>query len=203
MPRAAPGVSARRAARRIHPGFIRLPDLDWYRHLVQVCTRQRTEAYLRPIVGQFLWLFCFTLCLFTGEVKRGRLGEVESSVGDCRPPPPGNPRQPSSPLAAFAWGGWWHKNPVLSWTGFLVLCKNRLRTRGFLSRVWSLYSFNNPQIDINLKKLKIAQYFKNIGSYSSCAVKCPMLEFCTLHYQIYGLWVVEPPSIAMTYVLGT
>jgi hypothetical protein len=203
MPRAAPGETARRVVRRNLPGCYLLPDLNWDRYLVRCSTWLGTEKLLRSALRGLNRLFYFTQDLFGFVGRRGRLGEVESSVGDCRPPPPGNPRQPPSPSTAFAWGGWWQKNPVLHWTGFLPLTENRQTTRGLCNPLWRHYSYINSQISLNLKEINFVQYFKENCSYFSCIVKSPVLKFSVLHSHMYGLWVVEPPSIAMTDVLVT
>ncbi len=52
------------------------------------------ETDLHLDVSRYYWCGAFTQLLSGIGVERGRLGEVVSLVGDCRPPPPGNPHRP-------------------------------------------------------------------------------------------------------------
>jgi hypothetical protein len=70
---------------------IRYPDRYIWKHPY----RMGMERVIHPIQGMIIGRCTFTLQSSGLCVGRGRLGEVVSLVGDCRPPPPGNPRRPT------------------------------------------------------------------------------------------------------------
>jgi hypothetical protein len=147
------------------------------------------------------WCY-FTLHFSCLEIERGRLGEVVSLVGDCRPPPPGNPRQPTPPASNdIGWNGLWNR-PAHATTGGNIFTAKDKNIGGDFLTVSKHCSFNNYQITNNLKILNKSQYFKNTCSYFSCMRKKHVLEFVHLHSHLCGLKVVEPPSIAITNVLN-
>jgi hypothetical protein len=94
MPRTASGVIARGALRRNRleriESLVRYSDRRYSKHLY----RWKQERWLQ-LSGMTFRLWCtFTLHFSGYGVERGCLGEVVSLVGDCRPPPPGNPHRP-------------------------------------------------------------------------------------------------------------
>jgi hypothetical protein len=200
MPRAAPGIIARGALCWKIPGEPRIPVqvLGWY--MEGYSSRSRSEACIRPDVREFQRSKSFTPHSSGFRVERGRLGEVVSLVGDCRPPPPGNPRQPVIQIRKRETNRGLGKNPYNN-DGFVAFIAIWQKNGGVILPVYRYHSFNNNKKHSNLKKLNSAQYFKNICSYSSCAVKCTVLEFVHSHYHPYGFWLVGPPSIAITNVL--
>jgi hypothetical protein len=200
MPRAAPGVIARGALCWKIPGEPRIPVqvLGWY--MEGYSSRSRSEACIRPDVREFQRSKSFTPHSSGFRVERGRLGEVVSLVGDCRPPPPGNPHQPIIQTRISRWDGGLGKNPLNN-DGFVAFFHKWQKNGGVNLPMYKQHSFNNNKNHTNLKNFNPAQYFKNIRSYSSCAVKCTVLEFDGSHCHLYGFWLVGPPSIAITNVL--
>ncbi len=95
MPRAAPGVTARGVVRRTlivnrrEPVEVVCRCAIWLQH---ICRR---DPHFCPAVSGSLSQFENPSLSSGSWVEPGRLGEVESLAGDCRPPPPGNPRRPS------------------------------------------------------------------------------------------------------------
>ena len=161
------------------------------------------KTYLHPNGDRFTRWLTFTLNFSRFEVERGRLGEVVSLVGDCRPPPPGNPRQPTSLVCTNqGWNRRWTSQAATNERKpfFTSKCINR---GGNYLIVWKRCSFNNLQNTSNLKKLNYLQYFKKNCSYFSCTWKKHVLKFVNLHSHLCGLMEVEPPSIAITNVLET
>jgi hypothetical protein len=164
--------------------------------------RLRTETFFRPNgYRSSKWCY-FTLHFSCFEVERGRLGEVVSLVGDCRPPPPGNPHRPT--ILDQCKTGLHRKvmSPVNNTQGSLIFSSKKKNIGEVLLKIWKQFSFNRYQITINLKKLNNIQYFKNNCSYFYCMVKNHVLEFAHFHSHLYGLRDVKPPSIANTNVLG-
>ncbi len=146
-------------------------------------------------------------CYFTPhfsffEVERVRLGEVVSLVGDCRPPPPGNPRRPaSSEYSGQGSEKAWTRHGITS-AGRIFITPNCKNYGGEYLILWKRCSFNNLRKRNNLKKLNNLQYFKKNGSYFSCTWTKHVLKFSCLHSHLCGLRGVESPSIAITNVLG-
>jgi len=134
------------------------------------------------------------------KVERGRLGEVESLVGDCRPPPPDNPRQPTAGSNVNQLSGGLRKNPFPC-NGFVTFIPKWQKNGGVSLSMCRHHSFNKAEYPYNLKKLIQSQYFKNDCSYFSCVEKSSVLEFVSSHYHLYGFRLVGSPSIAITNVL--
>jgi hypothetical protein len=201
MPRAAPGVLARGALRRNFPENLRISVSNSDRYTA-ICPYQLgMETFIHPFRSRSNKCSYFTLHFSCFEVGRGRLGEVVSLVGDCRPPPPGNPRQPTPPARnGIGWNGW-GQIPARTTLGSYVFTTSDKNIGGVFLTVWKHCSFNNYQISNNLKKSNKFQYFKNHCSYFSCKGKNDVLKFDHLHSHLCGLMELEPPSIAITNVL--
>jgi hypothetical protein len=161
------------------------------------------KTYLHPNGDRSTWWLTFTPNFYRFETERGRLGEVVSLVGDCRPPPPGNPRQPTTLVCTIQgcnrrWTSQAHTNERIAFS--TSKCMNSGED---FSIVWKHCSFNNLQNTSNLKRCNNLQYFKKNCSYFSCTWKQHVLKFSNLHSHLCGLMEVEPPSIAITNVLET
>jgi hypothetical protein len=202
MPSAAPGVIARGALRRTIPEepIRSVQDLD--RCMVGYSSQSGRPIRIRPDIRRFQYRNCFTLHLSGFGVERGRLGEVESLVGDCRPPPPGNPRRPTTMSSTNLPSGWWRKNPFI-YNGFIAFIPKRQKKGGVFLLMCNQLSLKVHEYLSNLKKLNHPQYFKNTRSYFSCKKNYAVLEFVNSHYHPYGFRLVGPPSIAITNVLIT
>lgn len=163
----------------------------------------RMESALHLVKKRENCWFTFTL-LFSGLwVERDRLGEVVSLVGDCRPPPPGNPRRPARLRSDHSrQGGWW-SNKVFAAIGDGVFTARMGKHGGKHTFEEVSSSLYRHQLYRNLKELNQLQYFKNNRSYFSCRRGNPVLKFEHLHSHLCGLKVVEPPPIAITNVLRT
>ncbi len=145
----------------------------------------------------------FTLQFSGFGVERGGLGEVVSLVGDCRPPPPGNPRRPSIPMTqATVLRGWqvWTSRATIMGLCFNagILESGELLVSGDKHRSLNIYQKSN-----NLKELNNPQYFKNNRSYFSCVERRHVLKFLHFHSHLCGQLGVKPPPIAITNVLET
>jgi hypothetical protein len=201
MPRAAPGDIATGALRRKLTESERVPARDSCRRCVMHFYWLDLRKPNLRLAGRLKNWCYFTLKFSAYGVGRGCLGEVVSLVGDCRPPPPGNPHR-----------------PTISHDHFFEQC-NDLRSQSkckamgrFLStqfakigdsivtdsKRFSLYKHQNGS---NLKRLAKFQYFKKNRSFISCTGKYPVLEFCELYSHLCGIMEVKPPSIAITNVL--
>ena len=202
MPRAAPGVHAWGAVRRIIPGNPSVSVHVLGRYRLGSSSRVGMDPGFRPDMHRFHKSFYFTLHLSGFGVERGRLGEVESLVGDCRPPPPGNPRQPTILKVNRLSDGGLRENPIKTTVGFYGFIPNWQKNGGVFLPKCKLPSLNIIHKSRNLKKLIPAQYFKNKYSFFTCTELPSVLECCQLHCHLYGVWLVEPPSIAITNVLG-
>jgi hypothetical protein len=134
-------------------------------------------------------------------VERGRLGKVVSLVGDCRPPPPGNPHRPSDSICTHDGLEGRRVRTARAVIGGFCFTPRNPKYGVVLSSGWTHHSFNKYQITSNLKELNNPQYFKNNRSYSSCVGRKPVLEFVHLHSHLCGQMEVEPPPIAITNVL--
>jgi len=200
MPRAAPGISARGALCRIIPGEPIVPVHKMGGYMEGYSSRSRSEIHIRPEVQKSYCRKNFTPHSSVFWVERGCLGEYESLVGDCRPPPPGNPRQPIIQPRNTRWNGGLEQNPYCN-DGFVAFIPRWQKNRGAILPVSRYHSFNINKNRTNLKKSIPSQYFKIICSYFSCAVKCTVLEFDSSHCHPYGFLSVGPPSIAITNVL--
>jgi hypothetical protein len=203
MPRASPGVITRGQLRRVSLSNIGtiVGGFDWHHAGRPTCLWR--EIYSHPYERWLQKRYYFTQHLSGIGFGCGRLGEVESLVGDCRPPPPGNPRRPFH-IAGRNWRGdeMWNKT-VESGTRFYASIPITHHHGGIFLTIAKYYSFNRYQKTTNLKRLIHPQYFKNNCSYFSCTEKGSVLEFLNFHYHLYGDWLVKPPSIAITNVLDT
>ncbi len=201
MPRAAPGVIARGALCRNISGNPGKTVRKMNRVASGASSQLGKEIHFHPGERKYHSRFYFALHLSEFGVDCGRLGEVESLVGDCRPPPPGNPRQPT-----FDWitipksGGLW-ENPPKMHCGFFNFSQIWQKNGGVFLPMYTYPSLNNLHKQYNLNKLNFTQYFKNSYSYFPCTAFCDVLEFVHFHCHLYGVWFVEPPSIAITNVL--
>ena len=203
MPRAAPGDFDRGALRRKLPEYLRVSVCNSDRYPSGYPYRLGKESFLLPDKSRYEKGSYFTQHLSGFGVERGCMGEVVSLVGDCRPPPPGNPRQPTTPIGSISWIDRRHMNPPQMGsrgTGFISI---KQKSGGVFLSVSIHCSFNSNQLNTNLKDLDLNQYFKNNRSYFSCAVENPVLKFEHFHSHLCGFMEVEPPSIAITNVLGT
>ncbi len=136
-------------------------------------------------------------------VERGCKGVVVSLVGDCRPPPPGNPHRPTT----------WRCTCGLRVGTGINMDKTMARESGFISKAKQggrfdgpnsiAISYNTRSITSNLKELNPSQYFKNTRSYFYCMWVYTVLEFQHDNSHLCGLEVDKPPSIAVTNVLKT
>jgi hypothetical protein len=202
MPHAAPGVTARDALRRKIPGDSKIPgrSLVWY--MDGYSSWSGTENFSRSNLQRYKGKFLFIEHSSGLWVDHGRLGEVRSLVGDCRPPPPDNPRQPTKVNHYRQLCGWLWNNPI-SCNGFMAFIRLLQKNGELFLPVYQCLSFKYPKYLSNLKKVVLSQYFKNDCSFFSCNVKSTVLEFVSSHYHLYGFRLVGPPSIAITYVLIT
>jgi hypothetical protein len=155
---------------------------------------------IRPVTRMFQTAEFFALHSSIFKVAHGRLGEVVSMVGDCRPPPPGNPRQPSSRSNAALFAGGYMKNPLVCNRLYVFISKWQ-KNGGENLPGCKCHSFNIISDPSNLKILNRSQYFKIKCSFISCAMKYTVLEFVNSHCHLYGFRLVGPPSIAITNVL--
>jgi hypothetical protein len=203
MPRAAPGESARMALRRKLSGNLRVSVRNSNGYLARYPYRFGMEKYLHQYGSRSRRCCYFTLLLSGIGVECGRLGEVVSLVGDCRPPPPGNPHRPTASICASKWVGGKHRNNIQTLDGSIYFLSKKQKNGGVFLPLWKYSTFNNYQIPTNLKDLNHCEYFKNNRSYFSCIVKNPVLKFEHLHSHLCGYRDVEPPSIAITNVLET
>ena len=203
MPRAAPGDIARRAMRRNLPEDLGVPVRYSDRRLSSCTYPLGMESFLHPFISRCNKWCYFTLHFSFFRVERGRLGEVVSLVGDCRPPPPGNPRRPTTLVYTNQGCNWrWTSQARIHGRKPFFTSKCKHSGENFLI-VWKHCSFNKLQNTSNLKKLNNIQYFKKNCSYFSCIVNNPVLKFEHFHSHLCGFREVEPPSIAITNVLGT
>jgi hypothetical protein len=203
MPRAAPGSNARGALRRDltdqDQATVKNSDSCLMRYLFCV----EMEADLHRYGCGFKHLCSFALQFSGFGVDRGVSGEVVSLVGDCRPPPPGNPHRPIIPEKRKAgFDGRRERTTGVVLGGF---CFPRVNPKS--GEVFSLgsmpYSFNDYLQPFNLKELNNHQYFKNNRSYSSCIGRKHVLKFLHFHSHLCGQLGLEPPPIAITNVLET
>ncbi len=202
MPRAAPGDIARGALRRKLPEDLRVSVCNSDRYLSSYSYRLDKEISLLHHKSRSNKCCHFTLHSSGFGVERGRLGEVVSLVGDCRPPPPGNPHRPTIPMSSINWVGGRHLSPPPVGSGSIGFTSVKPKNGGFFLPVSMHCSFNSNPLNTNLKDLNYIEYFKNNRSYFSCAGKNPVLKFEHFHSHLCGFNQVEPPSIAITNVLG-
>jgi hypothetical protein len=203
MPSAAPGEITRWAVRRGLPDYQLAPVDTLDRRSVECLCRWEMETCFHPYIGRFYRCGAFTQPLCGVGLERGRLGEVVSLVGDCRPPPPGNPRRPPQSKRAAGESGGTYENPF--GTRHNGTCSSRkLRKTGgnhFLYKIH--FSFKHHEDLGNLKILNSSEYFKIICSYYYCTGNQPVLKSGSFRSHLCGFEEAELPSIAITYVLRT
>jgi hypothetical protein len=200
MPRAIPGAFILELLRRRFPVRLYKSVQNVDRRAAKCLTRGLMAECLPSIARTLLLRNTFTLPFSGFGVARGRLGEVERLVGDCRPPPPGNPRRPATIWILKHQGDEWRANPTINRP---VFSHQYQQNGGFFMQLWKGCSFNIKEMNTHLKKLKNIQYFKNIHSSFYCTLIMPVLESSIFHSHLCGVRVVEPPSIAMTNVLDS
>ncbi len=200
MPRAAPGAIARGALRWIIPGEPTISSQKFGRYMDGYSPWIWCMSCIQPGLRKYQHMDYFTLHSSIIIVEHGRLGEVVSMEGDCRPPPPGNPRLPSTLNSADLSSGELLKAPFkgVRLFGFIF---NPQKNGGEFLPLYKHLSLKISKNPTNLKKFIRTQYFKNICSYFSCIVKRTVLEFVHSHCHLYGFRVVGLPSIAITNVL--
>ena len=201
MPRAAPGDNAKGAMRRTLTGYKRVPAHETRRCCASHSYWLEMEKTVHRSASSLKKWCTFTLQNSAFEVGRGRLGEVVSLVGDCRPPPPGNPHRPTIRYdhSYKIWGDLRVQSRCKVGDRFLTTQNTINGELTILNRMRSsLYSNHNSS---NLKKCRKIEYFKVNRSFISCTVKYPVLEFCQLYSHLCGSMEVEPPPIAITNVL--
>ena len=96
MSHAAPGVIARDASRRKIPGDPKIVGHSLARYKDRYSSWSARENFPSSNMRRYKGKNLFIQHSSGLWVERGRLGEVKSLVGDCRPPPPDNPRQPTT-----------------------------------------------------------------------------------------------------------
>ncbi len=199
----APGDNARGALHRNLPEALQVTVRYSDRYPIRCPYHSGMEIKLHRY-GSRSRIWCrFTLQFSGFGVERGVLGEVVSLVGDCRPPPPGNPRRPITPACVDAgWGGRRVKMARAIMGGFCLSSGNP-KSGEVLPPGMMQCTFNRHLIKRNLKELNIPQYFKKNRSYFSCVGRKPVLKFKHLHSHLCGQLEVEPPPIAITNVLET
>jgi hypothetical protein len=202
MPRAAPGAIARGALRWILTGEPTISGQKFGRYDYGYSSRKWCMYCIEPGLRKYENADYFTLHSSIIVVVSGRLGEVVSMEGDCRPPPPGNPRLLSTWSSDELSSGELLKDPF-SKVGLSGFNFNLQKNGGEFLTLYKHLSLKIHRYPSNLKKFIRTEYFKNICSYFSCAVKCTVLEFVNSHCHLYGFRVVGLPSIAITNVLLT
>jgi hypothetical protein len=121
MPRAAPGDIVRGALRRNFPENLRVSVCNSDGYTIICPYRLRMESLFHPHGSRSTKWSYFTQQLSCFEVEGGCLGEVVSLVGDCRPPPPGNPRRPSTPAHIDKnWDEWRMRPAHVAWGVFFL-----------------------------------------------------------------------------------
>jgi hypothetical protein len=202
MLRAAPSGTARGALRWDFSGNLPASGRSSARGVVQRRYRKGMERKIHLAGCRFHYRSSFTLPLSGFGVERSCLGEVVSLVGDCRPPPPGNPHRPSSSVKMD-----YRRGGTGGWMDHIMRMGDdftpRNRSYGGIVLSGAQLTSYSCQFHSILKELNRSQYFKITRSYSSCTGGSLVLEFGHLHYYLCGLNVVEAPSIAITFVLET
>ena len=202
MPRAAPGESISRAMRRKFAENMVVPGRVTDRCRSKIRPRSEVVNCHDSKVAGLIKGSYFTQQLSGFGVGRGRLGEVVSLVGDCRPPPPGNPHRPTKETTPRRWVCEKSVGGKFGRPGDRFFTPPNNQIGGDFFHISKHCSFNRNTHTANLKDLDLTEYFKNNRSYYSCGLNHRMLEFGSFHYHICGLLEAEPPSIVMTNVLG-
>jgi hypothetical protein len=203
MPRAAPGSNARGVLRRDLPDLVQATVKNSDSCLMRYSLCEEMEVDLHQIGYRSQQLRSFTLQFSGFEVDRGVSGEVVSLVGDCRPPPPGNPRRPIIPEKRKPGLERRNKGTTGAILGGFSFPMLNPKNGEVIPSGPMHYSFNNNQQPHNLKELDNQQYFKNNRSYSSCIGRKHVLKFLHFHSHLCGQMGLEPPPIAITNVLET
>ena len=177
MPRAAPGDNARWAVRRKLPGYLEEPDHHSGGLLPKCPYRSGIGYYLHRSSYGSLKETTWTQLLSVYGVERGRLGTVASLVGDCRPPPPGNPHRPLHPNGRVNRYPGNPQKPVKESLKTAQFASIMHKIGGITNPVKTHFSFNKRLIPGNLKILNSAEYFKKNRSSYYCTEKKPVLEF--------------------------
>lgn len=202
MARAAPGVFARGRLRRKLPEYLAESDGSTVRCWSKCPYRKAMETDRHLNGNDSKKCRSFTLDLSGFGVGCGRLGEVVSLVGDCRPPPPGNPHRPTY-LGSKGWVVNGQTSPRRM-SREMMQCSSKKRNFGGVFLPVCIHStFKNIIKKGNLKILNHIEYFKKSYSSFYCTWEKPVLEFEHLHSHLYGIMGMEPLSIAITKVLIT
>jgi len=177
MPRAAPGEYARGAVRRKLPEYQVVPVYHSDRRPSKCPHRSGMEICLHPYERGTTKCGSFTQQLSAYGVENGRLGEVVSLVGDCRPPPPGNPHQPYVPRQIGRMSDRCVVKLIQMCGGGVSFTAKMRKFGGDVHPSCVHFSLNNKVILPNLKDLNSSEYFKVNRSYSSCTGNHPVLKF--------------------------
>jgi hypothetical protein len=200
MPRAAPGDYARGVLRRDVLNDLQ-PTVGYSDSVVRHPSHPGAKMKLYRCGSRSRKWCRFTLQFSGFGVERDGLGEVVSLVGDCRPPPPGNPRRPFIPVTRNTGLRGWRVWTVRASIGGLCFNAGISKSGELLASGYRHRSLNIYQKSSNLKELNNPQYFKINRSYSSCVERKPVLEFLHFHSHLCGQLGVKPPPIAITNVL--
>ncbi len=187
MPRAAHGENAYGAVRRKQPEYLVVPVYPSNRRLSNCPYRSGMEIYLHTCEKGIKKCGNFTQQLSGFGVVRGRLGEVVSLVGDCRPPPPGNPHRPSIPWMMAYWPGGGQRKPANIFFRWVSFTSKMQKFGGRFFPISLRISFNNKKTLTNLKDLNSSEYFKENRSYFSCTGNKPVLKFGS--FPLPPVWV--------------
>jgi hypothetical protein len=177
MPRAAPGDNANGAVRRKFPKSLEGPGNQSARNPMTYPYRSEKESCSHHSIKGISKVCTFIQLLSVYRVECGRLGKVVSTVGDCRPPPPGNPHllTTSRHVVGEIIGRQEDSRKVSGED--INIAPQIQRDGGFSFQVWLRFSFNNREKPSNLKILNSSEYFKNNCSYYYCTEKKAVLEF--------------------------
>jgi hypothetical protein len=199
----APGSEAREALHRDKLRKLRVPASCAGRY-PRIPQKEASLMDLPHLSGNSTYTWCnFTLQLSDIRVGNGRLGEVVSLVGDCRPPPPGNPHRPTGEARWRDPGLRPRINSAQSLPREFCFSSKIVNNGGLNLSFRSCSSLIGSNNTGNLKKLNHHQYFKINRSYYSCTRKKRVLEFERLRSHLCGFRRVTPPPMAITNVLET
>jgi hypothetical protein len=201
MSRAAPGVFARGKLRRNFAEYCTESAAVYDRCWSKCPYRQGMGILLHPCDRGSTKCGCFTLHLSGIGVGCGRLGEVVSLVGDCRPPPPGNPHRPTKLGTPGMKAGSGHADSCQEGGRARCFSSKKRDSGGVFSLLYETCTFNKHQQIWNLKIFRSTEFFKIKHSSFYCTWKKPVLEFEHLHSHLCGSMGVKPLSIAITNVL--
>jgi hypothetical protein len=197
----APGQSASGGLRQVSLNRPQVSVSQTDRYLwTHPCYPGKGSAFLPERARGSGW-YTFTRQFSGLWVEHGRLGEVVSLVGDCRPPPPGNPRRPVSLRCRSRRLSRQRSGTASAVKKGDVFTLRMGKYGGIFTSIEAPSSLYKQLFSANLKELNISQYFKKDCSYISCTGNDPVLKFWRVHYHLCGLKVVGPPPIAITNVL--